>query len=194
MYPWEHLLVGYLSFSIYAHLRYREPPSGGEAVGAAIGSQLPDVIDKPLAWTFSVVETGYSIGHSIFVAPGIVLASIGLARRLDRPRVGIAIVIAYLSHLTTDIVYPVVYGRSIEPRVVLWPVASPPPSGETAGLLERSVHYVLRIERELLAGDATVFVAVQVILGCSVLLLWFSDGCPGMRELLEYIRSNHRHQ
>ena len=50
--PWGHLAIGYLCLSLAIRARWRVPPQGPAVIAVAIGTQLPDLIDKPLAWTF----------------------------------------------------------------------------------------------------------------------------------------------
>ena len=178
MWPWEHLLLGYLLYSLYSNLRYRDSPTGRETLAAAFGSQLPDLVDKPLAWTFGVVETGYSIGHSIFVAPFVCLAAYALSRRLGNVRLGVAFTIAYLSHLVSDVFYPIVLGRGIEPRVVLWPIASPPPGLGHGGFVDQFLRYFGRYVDQLSTGSLTPYLAFQLGLALAVVVLWLADGAP----------------
>lgn len=188
MYPWEHLLLGYLVVSLYTHIRYRSSPTAAQTIAAVIGSQAPDLVDKPLAWSFGLVETGYAVGHSIFVAPGVILATAVLSRRVGRERSGVAFVLAYLSHLASDIVYPLAHGRGIEPRVVLWPIASPPGSDIDGKFLDRTLYYFQRFYGEMTAGELTWFVAFQLSLAGGVLLLWMYDGAPVANESFQWLR------
>lgn len=188
MYPWEHLLLGYVLFSVYAHWRYRESPTGGQTIAVVAGSLLPDIVDKPLAWTFEIVESAYAIGHSIFVAPFVGVAVYVLARRFDRPRTGVAFMIAYLSHLASDIVYPVAFGMPIEPRVVLWPLASPPSSTIEGGFIERATFYVRRFVVEMTTGGLSTFVRFQLFFVGAVTLLWLYDGAPVAMDAYRFLR------
>lgn len=187
MFPWEHLVLGYVVFSLWSHLRYREPPDWAGALGAAFGSQLPDLIDKPLAWTWGVTETGYAIGHSIFFAPVVLLVTYAVARRLDRMRAGVAFGLAYLSHLVSDVFYPIAFGRPIEPRVILWPIASPPTSTIEGGFLTRTIFYVRRFVTEMTAGEITPFIVFQLLLVGGATLLWLYDGAPVVRDVYQRI-------
>lgn len=190
MYPWEHLVLGYVLFSLYTHVRFRESPTGVESVGVLIGSQLPDLIDKPLAWTFGLVETGYAIGHSILFAPGFCGLAIAISVRVGRLRTGIAFVIAFLSHLASDIVYPIAWGRPADPRVVLWPIAHAPGSARDGGFIERTVFYVQRFVVEMATGELTPFVRFQLVLVGAATLLWIFDGAPVASDMYRCLRRN----
>jgi hypothetical protein len=49
MWPWGHLAVGYLLSAGAAYLRDHSSPRGLAVVALAAGTQLPDLLDKPLA-------------------------------------------------------------------------------------------------------------------------------------------------
>lgn len=185
MYPWEHLLLGYLVYSVYVRARHGEPPDARGALAAGFGSQFPDLIDKPLAWTLGLIETGYGIGHSIFVSPVALVAGYAVGRRLGRSRIGIGFGIAYLSHLLSDVIYPIAFGRGVEPRVILWPARSPPTSMLQSGLLQRTVHYFGRFSRDVSLGESWLYVAFQLGFAGTVVLLWWWDGAPVARELYD---------
>ncbi|WIV67421.1 metal-dependent hydrolase [Natrialbaceae archaeon AArc-T1-2] len=118
MWPWEHLAVAYVLYSLITNVVVRESPSAHETVAVVLGSQLPDLVDKPLAWMAGITETGYAIGYSIFVAPFVWLVAYGIARRRRSPRLAGAFSLAYLSHLVTDVRNPLRMGREPELRVV----------------------------------------------------------------------------
>ena len=48
MWPWEHLTIGYLAYSLLSRLAWRRPPTVGTAITVAFGTQFPDLVDKPL--------------------------------------------------------------------------------------------------------------------------------------------------
>lgn len=191
MWPWEHLAVAYVSYSLLANLAVRKSPSARETIAVVVGSQLPDLVDKPLVWTVGITETGYGIGHSLFVAPFVCLAVYVTAARGDRRLVGCAFSIAYLSHLVTDAFNPLRLGRSIEPRVVLWPITSLP-TGEHGGFVDHVVVYVVRDATRLLAGGPTPQLVLQLSLGLGVVALWLADGAPIVREGWQFVRDRLR--
>ena len=182
MWPWEHLVVAYLLYSLYTNLIRGRSPTGRETVVVAFGSQLPDLVDKPLAWTFRITETGYSIGHSMFVAPLVCLLAVILAKRRGDVRLAGAFSIAYLSHLVTDVLNPLRMGRSIEPRVVLWPISSPP-ADDHGGLLDHFGFYLIRYVNQLLSGGVTTSIVVQLTVAFGIVLLWLYDGAPVVSDL-----------
>lgn len=188
MYPWEHFLLGYVLYSGYLHAIHGRSPTAAETLAVVTGSQFPDLVDKPLAWTWGITETGYAVGHSIFSVPVVLTAVYLGARRIARPQVALAFSIAYLSHLASDVVYPIVFGRGVEPRVVLWPIASPPGSGIDGGFVERTIRYLDRFLLEIAGGEFSAYLVFQVGLAMGVLGVWVYDGAPVASELISYVR------
>jgi hypothetical protein len=84
MWPFTHLALGYLAYSIYVRYRLGRSPTGREALLILVGSQLPDLIDKPLVLLGGPFTTGRTIGHSLlFIIPALVLLVI-LTAVVDR--------------------------------------------------------------------------------------------------------------
>ena len=192
MWPWEHLAVAYLCYSLLTHVVLRRSPTARETVAVAVGSQLPDLIDKPLAWTFEITGGGYAIGHSIVVAPIVCLAVFAAVVRFDRERVVAgAFAAAYLSHLAADVFNPVRFGRGPEPRAVLWPVASPP-AGDLGGFVDHFVVYFARYANGLLSGGLSAQIAVQLGIGVTVVGLWLADGAPVVSDCWRVVRARVR--
>ena len=50
MWPWGHLGVAYLLYSLYSRGRFRRPPRPEPTLAVVFGSQFADLVDKPLAW------------------------------------------------------------------------------------------------------------------------------------------------
>ncbi|ELY41993.1 metal-dependent hydrolase [Natronorubrum tibetense] len=191
MFPWEHLAFAYVLYSLFANAVLRRAPTSRETVAVVIGSQLPDLVDKPLAWTFGITETGYSVGHSIFVAPIVCLAVYAVAARRDDRLVAGAFTLAYGSHLVIDVYDPLRESSRFEPRVVLWPLESPP-SGDHGGFLDHFALYFVRYVNELLTGGVTPSVALQLGLGLAVVALWLVDGAPIAADGYRWLRARLR--
>ena len=102
MLPWGHLAVGYLCYSLYVRLRHHPFPEGTAVFALAIGTQFPDLVDKPLAWTLGVAPSGRSVGHSLVVAAILAAIVWMLVRRYGRSGEPIAVFISYLSHIVVD--------------------------------------------------------------------------------------------
>jgi len=186
MWPWEHLAVGYVLYSLLRHAVARAPPTGPGAVAVGIGAVLPDLIDKPLAWVLRITSSGYSIAHSLFVAPAVCVAAVALARRFGHRRVGVAFAVGYGSHLAGDVVYPLFLGRGLAPSVVLWPAVDQPPSDAGVGFVALVVRYLGRYARQMAALEPTPYLLFQSALALCVLLLWAVDGAPGVATLYRF--------
>jgi hypothetical protein len=90
MWPWEHVVVGYLAYSAVSHAVAGRAPSGRAAIAVAFAALLPDLVDKPLAWGLGVLPSGRSFAHSLVVAVPTVLGIGGVgghARQVQRHRV-----------------------------------------------------------------------------------------------------------
>ncbi len=178
MWPWEHLAVGYLAYSGYTRLRYGRAPADKPAVALAITTQFPDLIDKPLAWTVDVLPSGYSFGHSVFVATALLALVLGISRHRDVPAVGSAVAIGYTSHLLGDLLYPVIRGGGTDVTILLWPLVARPRNAplsliaETSRLFAEFVVY-------LGSPRGVAYLGLELALVGGACALWFLDGRPG---------------
>ncbi|QCS43246.1 metal-dependent hydrolase [Natrinema versiforme] len=191
MWPWEHLAFAYVLYSLTTNVVFRRSPSAGETIAIAVGSQFPDLLDKPLAWTIGITETGYSVGHSIFVAPFICLAAYAVAARLGNRTLASAFSVALVSHPIADILNRVLRGEVVDPRIVLWPIASPP-VGSQSGFIDHFRRYFFRYVHHLLTDGLTPQVAFQSLLGLSVVAIWLFDGAPVAADLWRAWRDRSR--
>ncbi|WP_137290262.1 metal-dependent hydrolase [Natronorubrum halophilum] len=184
MWPWEHAIVGYLVYSLFCHTVYRDSPSGLEAFAVVFASVLPDIIDKPLAWEYGFFDTGYAVGHSIFFAVPLTIAVGLIARSTSRPRAGIAFGLGYLLHLPGDVVDGYLRGGVYQPELMLWPVETVGEIPSHGGFTDQFLQYFGRYWGELIAGNLSTYLRLQVGLAAFVALLWLYDGAPVLRELL----------
>jgi membrane-bound metal-dependent hydrolase YbcI (DUF457 family) len=181
MWPWEHAAFGYLLCSVAARAAGRSPRTAA-VLGALLGTQLPDLIDKPLAWGLGVFPTGHGAAHSVFAA----LAVAALAWRA-RPRDGtrsgprqagwLGLAIGYWSHLVGDAVDPLRSGGGVAVERLLWPLVTAEPYARDYGLA-RGLVYI---------GEFAVAVTVlepaalaSLIVPAAALALWVADGAPGL--------------
>jgi len=182
MLPWEHAAVAYVLYSGYSRLRYGTSPNGWAVLVVLFASQLPDLIDKPLAWEFGLVPSGRSVAHSIFVGVPLSAVVFMVARQYGRPQLGAGFGIGYLSHLATDAV-PLYPGSSTSFGSILWPVRTyEEPSGSTDGFVETTIELLAQGLSLFTADPGTNMLVGGVLVGLMV-LLWLIDGVPGLREL-----------
>ena len=122
MWPPGHLAVGYLSYAVLRRFGDGDPPNATATVALAVGTQLPDVVDKPLSWTFGLLPTGRSLAHSALTTMVVTAVVARYANANDRPAVGAAFAVGYWSHLLGDLYAAVVAGESQTNWFFLWPI------------------------------------------------------------------------
>jgi hypothetical protein len=177
MWPWGHLALAYVLYSSLTRLRYRLPPTWPGVALVAFGSQVPDLVDKPLSWTLGVLPTGRSFAHSLIFGTAIVVAVALLLRRLDLPGER-AFALGYYSHLVGDSYGAALAGRFHELSFLLWPVLPLDTADEpTVGI----VQYLLNAQ---LNGQ----MAFEIGLAGLVFVWWVLDGAPGVAAVWNAMR------
>lgn len=185
MWPWEHVGVGYLSYSLACRALGRTPPSDGPVVVLIAGALLPDLVDKTLSWGLGWFPSGYAAAHSVFLAVPLGLAAIARNRRL-----GVAFAVGYWTHLLGDVVNPVRTGDPVDVTRVLWPVVAADPYTVDRGL-GRGLLYL----REFLAAIPTLNLAnlfLLVALPVFTALIWVLDGMPAAAYPWRLLRAIRR--
>jgi membrane-bound metal-dependent hydrolase YbcI (DUF457 family) len=172
MWPWGHLAVGYLLYSGLCRWRFDRFPGSVATLAVAFGTQLPDLVDKPLAWTVSVLASGRSLTHSLLTALVICALVARYARRRGHPTIGVAFAVGYLSHPFADGVLSLVSGEFRYLRYLVWPVLDLPPYETERSFL---AHF--------LGIEATPFFTLQIVLVGFALVVWNRDGRPGLAAL-----------
>ncbi|WP_435156590.1 metal-dependent hydrolase [Haladaptatus sp. DFWS20] len=170
MWPWGHLAVGYLLYSLSCRLSTHRAPTALGTLFVAVGTQFPDLIDKPFAWTFAILPTGRSLMHSVLTASLILGGGWLLTRKYAKRIPWQAFAIGYVSHLAMDSVKSLLNGEVSKLSFLLWPVL-PSPSYETQQSF--LAHFA-----EL---DLSAFVIFQFILTGVAFIVWVADGAPGFR-------------
>ena len=169
MWPWGHLAVGYLLYSLYTHRRFNRPPQDYTTLALVVGTQFPDLLDKPLAWTLGLLPTGRSLTHSLLTALLIiVLLRVLVRHHTQRPLVA-AFSLGYLSHLAADSLYSLIVGEYYYLGFLAWPVIPAieyPTDKSFAG-------HVVGIE-------LTPYFLFQLVLFGLALGVWRRDGAPGL--------------
>lgn len=101
MWPWGHAAVGYLFYSLFTRWRNHHVPQGYAVWGLAIGTQFPDLVDKPLAYWVHAIPEGRAFAHSLLFAVPL-CAGILWYRRADGQCVSIAFTLGSGLHLLSD--------------------------------------------------------------------------------------------
>lgn len=184
MWPWEHLAVGYLAYSIAVRSVTGRPPRDPVAVVVlAFATQFPDLIDKPLAWSLGMLPTGTSLAHSVFVAVPLSVLVAVLAWRWGRPAIGAAFAIGYLLHLPSDAIYAaVILGSPLTGEGFAWPLVPATPI-ERTGFGANVSHYFERYVAALTSREGIRYLAAELLLVGGAFALWLRDGVPGMALL-----------
>jgi hypothetical protein len=175
MFPWGHAAVGYLLYAAVVRSRGKGIPLGGPVLFLAIGTQFPDIIDKPFGWyfEFGLIPTGRSFFHSLFITTGLVLVGVLLTRHYGRDELGIAFAVGYLSHLAADGLYSALAGEWSNLAYLAWPLVEQPP--ETG-------YSILEM---LITGAQTPTGIFEFGLFVVAASLWRYDRMPGLRTLYD---------
>lgn len=184
MMPWEHAIVGYITYSLFVHAVYGDPPTGRETLIVVFASLFPDLIDKSLAWQFGIFEGGYALAHSIFFAVPVVLAVVAVASIRGRPQFGLAFGIGYVFHLSGDVVPSYITDGELDIDYVLWPIGGGGSHQDSffEGFITNFVPYARSLGGQLLSGDPGSYVLFLLGLAGFGFLLWLYDGMPVVRE------------
>jgi len=166
--PIGHVLVAYLVWTGYSHLRYRRSPTTPEVWLVGVGSQLPDIVDKPLAWWLGVLPSGRSLGHSLLTAAVLVL----VLRRVvpsERRSLVAPLAVSLVGHDLVDAIAPISRGEFGYLAYLLWPIVDLPAYDPPPPLLSAIGESLLR---GISGPDVLVIAAVVVV--------WIADGYPGL--------------
>jgi hypothetical protein len=192
MWPWEHLAVGYIAVSLLVRRRAQRVDDRLFAA-VLLGSQFPDLVDKPLAWTFEVLPSGTTLAHSVFVALPLGLAVLAWGRRRGDPWLAVAFVVPYLCHLPCDALYAALtVGGQPSFDAILWPLVPKAPGGKSTGLIGETLYYLGRYRTFLARPEAVRYLLLEAALLSTALALWVGDERPGLGlfgDLLRRFRS-----
>ncbi|MFC4360591.1 metal-dependent hydrolase [Halobium salinum] len=172
MWPFGHWGVGYLLYAAFSRSAYRRSSTGPEALLLTIGTQFPDLVDKPLAWSFGVIPSGRSLTHSLFAAALLVALAILVTDRYGRREYGVAFGVGTVVHSLTDGVAAVVAREFADLSYLLWPVLATPEYETEKSFMAHFAQFSL---------DGAV--AVQLGLFFAGLVVWYADGKPGLETV-----------
>jgi hypothetical protein len=192
MWPWGHLAVAYLAARSERWLR------GGTLAGAAVlalavGALAPDLIDKPLAWTLSILPSGRSLAHSLFFvgAGGAGVAAFEAGSR--RRQLGTWFVVGALSHVLADTIPGLLAGEREAVYFLNWPLGPHPTLTGASSFMT----YFRELEAELAlvaTGElgALGWISVEIAFALLVGVLWYADGAPGTGAVRELVTGLER--
>jgi membrane-bound metal-dependent hydrolase YbcI (DUF457 family) len=176
MWPWGHAAFGYLLYRLGPSATGRRP-TGPAVLALGVGTQFPDLVDKPLAWSLAVLPSGRSLAHSVLVAAVVIAAVAYVTRSSGRRRAGRAFAVGYLSHLLGDALVPLVELDAAFLTFLVWPLLPPPPYESDSGFAEHVASLSL-----------TTTTAVGLLLTALALTVWAHDGYPGLATLDDAVR------
>lgn len=178
MWPWGHVAVGYLLYTAYSRARFDEHPSHVPALILVLGTQFPDLVDKPLAWYLGVLPTGRTLAHSLVTALPLVLVVYLAARWYGRGEYGVAFAVGALSHLSVDAL-PVLWSTEVTANFLLWPVVP-------VDTYEEGAPTVLGL---LLGSLSDPYFFSEFVLVVIALALWVRHGHPGLPPIRSAVRT-----
>lgn len=187
MWPWGHLAVGYVAFSAFVRVRLESPLGDRAVVVLAVATQLPDLIDKPLAWQFGLLSNGIGVAHSLLVGVPLALAAGLVIWQTGRQQLGAAVAIGYGSHVLGDLLFGALFSEPPLLPAFLWPLYGTPPS-TTPGFGLKV--WELLVNSRALLGSAMgrTYFALEALLLVATLLLWLADGAPGTGPVRRFVR------
>jgi len=177
MWPGGHLAFGYVLYSLGTRARTRAPPTDLNALALAVGTQFPDLVDKPLAWWVGILPGGRTLAHSLVVMLPLLAVLALLARRVGHTPQVTAFGIGYGSHLVGDALGPLLVGSYSELAFFLWPLTP-------TVIYDSEPSFVWHFASISLTP---MFIA-ELGLGIGVVGLWLVDGSPGIGTLRKLVR------
>jgi len=125
--PIEHFILAIVPVSVVTLVYTRRPPRSRLIGAVFLGSQFPDLIDKPLALQLGVIPTGRVFMHSLPIAIPFLLAVCLYGSHTDQLTVSVALAFtfAHLSHLLGDTYHAIGNPTSPLPPDLFWPLTTP---------------------------------------------------------------------
>ncbi|WP_324661876.1 metal-dependent hydrolase [Haloarcula sediminis] len=186
MWPWTHLAFGYLLVSLLWRLRANRV-TGAVAVAAAVGTQFPDLVDKPLAWGLGVLPAGRSLAHSVVTAVPLSAVVLYVATRRGRSGPALAFVVGYGSHLVGDTIPKLPSGDFDSLTFLLWPLLPLPEYDGAEPVVANLSEVVATPVAFLLASPGRLALLALVI------AVWWADGFPGVAGVGRYVTRGVNH-
>lgn len=168
MMPWGHAAVGYLTFSLLSRVGYRRAPTGAETIVVGLGTQFPDIIDKPLA-AVGVLSYGRSLAHSLLTMTLLFSVLFILLRGTSYQSLLLPFAVGNVSHAFTDIGGSLLRGEHFGTTFLVWPFTFETPAYTVPVYFQNQ--YVLYV-----LSDFTAQWGLALIAGA----LWLVEGAPDL--------------
>ena len=180
MWPWTHLALSYLLVSLSWRLRGNRV-DWRVVLALGVGSQFPDLVDKPLAWYFGVIPAGRSLTHSALTATTVSVVVLAVAAQRSRFESGLAFGVAYGGHLLGDALPKLLGGEYESLTFLLWPLLPLPTYEGAEPVMENLGDVVAAPVPYLLASPVRAAILLLVA------LVWCADGFPGVADAGRYL-------
>lgn len=193
MYPWGHLALGYLVYTVGTRLWNRRAPTGVPTLALVLGTQFPDVLDKPLNWWFDIFD-GRAIGHSVITAVALCGLLFLLARKHGHRDLAAAFTIGVFTHLVGDSWRALLSGDFGSAAFLMWPLL-PAPTYPKDSLVDHLREWAIAFQT-VPVGSPRVLLdtqfGIQLVFAAVILSVWALDGFPGIRALSNAISGRRR--
>lgn len=185
MWPWGHLAVGYLSYTTAVHL-FRTSHDRVALVALVVGTQFPDLVDKPLAWV-GVLAYGRALAHSLLVLVPLCALVLFVARRQGRGRTGGAFVLGALSHVVSDAWDGLLALDVDRMSFLLWPFVPSPDTDVRGTPTGHARRLASEVDTQQAGTDGFLDVvqsepAVQACFLLAAVGVWVAEGAPGWEQ------------
>jgi hypothetical protein len=183
MMPWGHLAVGYLAYTVLVRVQGRRAPEGAPTLVLALATQLPDLVDKPLNWWFSIFD-GRGISHSLLAVTVVCALVFVLARKYDRDELSVAFLVGMYTHLLGDAGSALLSGQFDRATFLLWPLLPAPtyPKDSLIDHLDAWLFYLRMLPQSPMEFLTSRF-GFQILLLFGLFGIWALDGFPGVGTL-----------
>ncbi|ELZ98027.1 putative membrane-bound metal-dependent hydrolase [Haloferax mucosum ATCC BAA-1512] len=163
MWPWGHLVFGAVVYVVYRRIRELGIARVAVGVSLAIGTQFPDLVDKPLAWNLGLLPTGRSLAHSMLTFALVAVVLYRATKDGPRSEEAVAFLAGYGTHIVGDVLPVVVAGDLDEAVFVFWPLVPAVDYGPEIGAIAR-----------FRALELTPSVVAQMAVAVVVVLWWYA--------------------
>ena len=177
MLPVAHAAIGYLLYSGLTRIWDGEPPQDLPTLWLLFGTQFPDLVDKPLAWTFGILPSGRSLAHSLVVLIPLTIALYVYFARRGQPANGVAFGVGALSHTLLDALPALLAGEFGRARFLLWPILPHVQYAEDRSI----IGFLLSIE-------LSAALLTEAVFGLVIVAVWWWDGKPGLTPVVDLVR------
>lgn len=131
MFPHQHFIVALVPVVAYVLVSDRRLPTRHLVGVVFLGSQFPDLVDKPLAHQFVVLPSGRVFMHSVpTVLPFLLVLGV-YGWKTERLGLSLAFGFAHLSHVLADHTSSLLSTNPQLPPELLWPFLPPTASPVT---------------------------------------------------------------